>query len=96
MKKLLLFALGALLATSVSARDFRRGQKEAFRFKRGDKVFVIKEVQKGPHRAFKADRRMADFRKEQFGKDFRKKDFRKGPKQKCRKCHKPHQRHFRR
>ena len=99
MKKLLLFALGALLATSVSAGNGRREQKEVFRFRNGDKVVLIKEAPKGPQKAFRAKGRQADFRFEQFNKgfrkgQFRKKDFRRFPKQACRKCHKPHRRYI--
>ena len=92
MKKVLFLALGALLATSMSARDVRKGQKEVCQFKGGDKVLVIKELPKGQQIAFRGDRRQADFRKEQF----RKKDFRRGPKHDCPKCRKFHKRPMRR
>lgn len=105
MKKVLLLALGALLATSVSAQGVKRGQKEVFLLKRGDKVLVIKDMRKVPGREFRGDRRQADFRREQFRgdfrkgqfrQDFRKKDFRRFAKGECPKCRKFQKRHMRR
>ena len=92
MKKILVLALGALLAANMSAREVKRVNNKDFRFRGGDKILVMEpahrfhgkeirmmEIRRGEFRDArfcKGDFRRADFKRG----DFRKAKFRKAPK----------------
>ena len=80
MKKILVLALGALLAANMSAREVKRVIYKDFRFRGGDKILVLEPARRvqGREILFREIRR-DDLRKMGFQKcDFRRDDFRRG------------------
>ena len=91
-KKILVLALGALLAVNMSAREVKRVNHKDFRFRGGDKILVMEpahrvrgkeivmvKIRKGDFRDAKF--RRGDFRRDDLRRgDFRKAKFRKAPK----------------